>query len=168
MKRLLLLCLGIASVEASSQQLFYKPGAGIYDGRIYGRITTFNVGYEDELTPLFRQKVEIGYWNDLLKSRGHKDSFHGAYSIGAKIMPSPSGGIYGESYLGVGLVQRPDVLLGSTFQFSHDIGVGIEDGAGRAIGISLKHYSNAGLVKPNWGRNFIQFSFKIPIGRARE
>lgn len=57
--------------------------------------------------------------------------------------------------LGPAIITNTDALLGSNAQLSHEFGFGMRDLRDVRVGLVLKHYSNAGLVKPNKGRDFI-------------
>lgn len=56
---------------------------------------------------------------------------------------------------GPAIITHTDVLLGSNIQIAHELGIGIRDSRDVRIGLVLKHFSNAGIVKPNQGRDFI-------------
>lgn len=57
--------------------------------------------------------------------------------------------------LGPSLITRTGPLLGSLWQLYHSFNVGVVDRRGVCISIYWKHFSNAGLKRPNKGRNFI-------------
>lgn len=57
--------------------------------------------------------------------------------------------------LGPVIISDTDALLGSNVQCGHELGFGMLDARGVRVGIIIKHFSNAGLVRPNIGRNFI-------------
>lgn len=63
--------------------------------------------------------------------------------------------LYMSYKLGPAIIMYPDALLGSHIQISHELGVGMRDDRDVRVGIVLKHFSNAGLVKPNVGRDFV-------------
>ncbi len=56
---------------------------------------------------------------------------------------------------GPAIITNTDCLLGSNIQVAHEFGLGMKDLRGVKVGLVLKHFSNAGIVKPNVGRDFI-------------
>ena len=57
--------------------------------------------------------------------------------------------------LGPAIISHTDALLGSNLQIGHELSFGMRDNKEVRVGIVLKHFSNAGLLKPNLGRDFI-------------
>lgn len=126
-------------------QVLQKEHSGFADVKL------FNIGYQTSLYKIFAQKAELGVWSDV-KFPGRSSSGYGAYSVGLRIEP---GSLYLESYWGLCAITHTDTMLGSNFQFKNDTGIGIEDAAGRFIGINYSHISNAGILLPNLGRDFL-------------
>ncbi len=57
--------------------------------------------------------------------------------------------------LGPAFITNTDALLGSNVQCGHEFGFGMRDVRDVRVGIVIKHFSNAGIVRPNLGRNFL-------------
>ena len=57
--------------------------------------------------------------------------------------------------LGPSIITHTDALLGSNVQMAHELGFGMYDKRNVRVGLVLKHFSNAGLVRPNLGRDFV-------------
>lgn len=57
--------------------------------------------------------------------------------------------------LGPALITNPDAMLGSNIQCGHEFGLGMRDARDVRIGLVIKHFSNAGIVRPNLGRDFV-------------
>jgi hypothetical protein len=57
--------------------------------------------------------------------------------------------------LGPAIITNTDALLGSNIQVAHEFGFGMRDVRDVRVGLVIKHFSNAGLVKPNVGRDFL-------------
>lgn len=64
------------------------------------------------------------------------------------------GPLYLTYKIGPSIISNTDALLGSNIQIAHEFGIGLRDIRGVRTGIVFKHFSNAGLVKPNLGRDF--------------
>lgn len=159
MSKLLYLLLLVPGV-VFADNLSYKFGLGATSNSVAdGKVTFFNASYERPLTSILDQKYEGGVWTDML-GEGRKSSGYANYSVGIKVEP---GVFYAQAYVGVALITHPDTQLGSHGQFTHDIGFGFQDAKKKAMGLNIKHISNAGLKKPNIGRNFVQLEVKIPL-----
>lgn len=152
-KYLLLL---ILPLSANSQVLGFKEGIGITNS-LNGNIAVFSASYEDKYNHIAMQKTEFGLWTD--KAKNHSGSGYGAYSLGIKVKPNS---FYLEAYLGGALISDTDKLLSTHFEFMHDLGLGLQSER-KSIGLNFKHLSNAGIKKPNIGRNFLQISVKFPL-----
>lgn len=57
-------------------------------------------------------------------------------------------------FVGPAYITTPDKVLASNFQVSHELIIGVRDDRNVRVYFSVKHYSNAGMVLPNIGRNF--------------
>lgn len=115
-------------------------------------IQTVQVGIQNKVLGVFSHKWELGYYVDKLSGYGHKSSLFGFYSWGIRVN-TPN--FYVQSFWGVGGIGTGDTVLGSGFQFTQDLGLGIVDKDGTGIGINYKHISSAGFNNPNTGRDFI-------------
>lgn len=58
---------------------------------------------------------------------------------------------------GTAFITDSDALLGSNIQCGHEVGLGMRDLRDIRVGLILKHFSNAGIVRPNVGRDFLGF-----------
>lgn len=155
MSKYILLFLFI-SISSFSQVIGFKEGVGITNS-LNGNIGIFSVSYEDKYNNIAMQKTELGLWTDSIKN--HSGSGYGAYSLGIKVKPDS---FYLEAYLGGAFITNTDKLLSTHFEFMHDLGFGLQSKR-KSIGLNFKHLSNAGIKKPNIGRNFLQISVKFPL-----
>lgn len=57
--------------------------------------------------------------------------------------------------LGPTIISNTDAYLGSNLQCGHELGFGMRDIRDVRVGFVIKHMSNAGLVKPNLGRDWL-------------
>lgn len=119
----------------------------------------FSLGFRDQLFGGLVYQYEGGMWIDSA-SKGRMSSAFFDAGIGLEVR---SGDLVLRSIHGVAFISTPDSYLGGYFpNFNHDIYVGIKDSNENSIGISYKHISNAGLMPPNVGRNFVSIDLGIP------
>jgi len=137
---------------------------------------SYGLGAENSLGPTAKIKtLNLGVHNVLPKNLCYKFST-GAYwdvsrdlvslltfiQAGPRIEPLPF--LYFENLIGPGFISKKDDLLGSHFQFAIDLGFGFQTpGTKVAIGLNFRHISNAGIKKPNHGRNFWTLNLSVPL-----
>lgn len=80
--------------------------------------------------------------------------------IGIRI--NPLDWFYFENYFGPGYISQTDPFLSTNFQFSTDIGFGFQEDH-VSFGFKLKHISNAGIKKPNAGRNYLLIKVRYAL-----
>ena len=140
---------------------FAKYGIGVYKSAELTAAETkiFSLGFRDDLLGPFVYQYEGGIWFDSAGS-GRKTSAFFDAGLGIEVR---SGDLVLRSTHGLAFISTPDSYLGGYFpNFNHDLYVGIRDKTGNAIGLSYKHISNAGLMPPNVGRDFITVDLGIP------
>lgn len=147
------------SIAGHGSFLKYGLGFNAPDQNSLADIKLISLGYQGELF-LIDQKFEFGGWADNTGHTGSKNGGFGSWSIG--LDPRLSIPFYINWFSGVALITSPDALLGSCFQFTHDFGVGFRDNRGVSLGFYYKHFSNAGIVQPNRGRDFFGTQLQIP------
>lgn len=79
----------------------------------------------------------------------------GGYELRAK------SGNYLSAFIGPAAISQVDSKLGSWYQFKIDFGVGIKVDSGKALGFHYEHFSNAGIVQPNIGRDILALSVQF-------
>lgn len=103
----------------------------------------------------------VGYWMDTTgyRSQGNlfvSDRAENSWFVETLYGVEPHcGPVYLTYKLGPAIITHPDPLLGSNLQIAHELGFGLRDSRGVRVGIVLKHFSNAGIVRPNLGRDFV-------------
>lgn len=102
---------------------------------------------------------EVGGWADIAGG-GRRSSAFGAGGGGFHVN---AGHVYAQSTFEVALVTNPDSYLGGPFQFSEDVGVGLQSNTNCSIGVNYKHISSAGLEQPNVGRDFLTILIRFPL-----
>jgi hypothetical protein len=123
------------------------------------------------------KNIEFGYVGKLSPERGIFQFGLGGWSHdGLSGYTKPSLYVYGgagieptanKNYLnyviGPSLISSPDSYLSSYYQFFQETGMGVRDVYDTRIGIVFKHLSNAGLKKPNAGRNFLTIRAQVGL-----
>lgn len=156
MKRLLLLSLLLLSTEAIA-----------YDGTLFKYLVNANTPYttvkslsiakQSEFT-IFETKYELGAIFD--QRSGAKTMGFGMGGIG--IEPR-AGALYVNFFQNIALMSSTDAYLGSLYQFSEQLGLGIKDKNTQVgIGLTYTHISNAGIVTPNKGKDLMGIQVSIP------
>lgn len=157
---LMLLLLWTAQDMARADEHSFRMGMGIINGERTGEVKTFSVRQEEHQFYGVYSAYEGGLWTDTGRAAGRKASAFGLGQVGIK--PGPETGLYGSAFLGVAGITHPDSQLGGHFQFVENIGIGVRDGRG-FIGCDYRHFSSAGLSKPNKGRDFLVFTIGVTL-----
>lgn len=116
-----------------------------------------NLGHREMWGCGLASQYEIGGWSDSA-GYGRKSSLYGAYQVGVEAGDS----IKARVMFGPALISSPDAYLGGVFQFSEDFFIGLSGSNGNTIGLMYKHFSSAGLEKPNEGRDYAGVSVSLP------
>jgi len=128
-----------------------RYGLGILSARpSITDVKVFSLAKEFELNPNLCARLEAGHWWD--KDPQARNSFWSSAGIG--LVVRPLGFIDVRVYTSLAGVQHTDAFLSSHLQFQNDISLSFRD-SGAGIGLAFTHLSNAGLKKPNRGRNFM-------------
>lgn len=154
---LLLLC-----STAQADDSIMKYGVGIFNSAKESRseMKQFSFAWQ---APVFKgylvRQYEVGGWLDSRSDIGRKSSGFTSASIG---VPIEVGYFYAQALWGAALITTPDEMLGSVFQFKHDMALGIRDEKGNTIGLNYSHMSDAGIKLPNEGRDVMSVRISIP------
>jgi len=130
----------------------------------FSETKTLGFGYTNKMFELrqlsfLAYQYEGGFWVDSQRQEGRKDSLYGSASLGLDILADS---FRVTSMHGIGLISSPDTYLGSHGQFFHDVCLGLQDDVNKAnISLCYKHISNAGIVPPNIGRDFMSIKLGI-------
>lgn len=139
-------CVYAGDVTLSAGLGFDHPGR-----RQYSDLKYIEAGYQDTFYKRFAYHATVGGWTDSTGYLGAQDS--GQFSCGVGI--KPEWGPFSLSYfLGPALITNPDSLLGSNFQIVNEFQIAVMDAQGFGMALFAKHFSNAGIWRPNYGRNF--------------
>ena len=145
-------------VSIPTQAAYLKFGGSIGNSVTFG--TKFlAIGHQDHLLSLLDYQLESGYILD--------NEFPGLYrALYVSIAPGFSivkTDYYLKVFCGPALISNTDVHLSSIFEIATDIELGLRDIRGLDLGVGYKHMSNAGLVPPNLGRDFLYFKININL-----
>lgn len=119
------------------------------------------LGYQRQFTersPYF-YKVSGGAWSD----RAHKVRLSSLFSIETGIRIGEASGFYGTATTGVARVGQTNSQISTKFQFQQAASLGWADSNGAAMGVFLKHLSNAGIRLPNFGYNIVGLEVTLPL-----
>jgi lipid A 3-O-deacylase len=168
-KVLVLVVLLLASAGASALDgVFIERGEGNYVDQVRaGMLWKWDRTwpYHGDWLITGAWEAAVGAWrgekpadnNQVIGDIGIQPVFHMAPREGAGMTPYLEGSI-----LGLHLISRAFAYdtrkFGSSFQFGHFLGFGVNFGEKRAFGMGFRfqHLSNAGIVQPNQGVNFKQ------------
>jgi len=135
--------------------LFFKEGTNLKHSSLI-----FSGGVQQEVFGILTEQYEIGYFSTKRNNYGAKGSGFGGYSIG--ITSSPDN-VYAQLLVGAVGLTTTDSQLGGNVAFKHDFSFGVKDRSGNGVGLGYCHISNAGLWKPNVGRDYIMFKVKVGL-----
>jgi len=155
MKKLLFIICLISGVAGAADLIKVQYGASFKDQKMFNTESkTINIGYYNRLREVVSYSVQVGYMGDTVSNL---NAFYTCGQLGGSLNPSKS--FYVETYVGPCVLSETRDRLGGFLQFSTHIGIGWRDPeTGNEMGILWKHFSNAGLKKPNKGRDFPLFS----------
>lgn len=157
---LILLCVSPTTQAGPNREFSFKYGVISDSGPVFAFAPTkiFIVEARDDLGSILTQQLELGYISDP-STPGMASPIFISHAIGLEAKTETFFGYY---LLGPALISATDNKLSSILQFSHDIGGGFKDKRGVALSLAYRHFSNAGLWPPNYGRNFIILRATIP------
>jgi hypothetical protein len=92
---------------------------------------------------------------------GQKASGFGSLQGGLEVVGD--GGTFAGLFFGPALITTPDAKLSGHFQFNLSGAAGVKNRAGYGVGMKWEHFSNAGLILPNYGRDLWTAMLVIPL-----
>lgn len=142
------LFLAAASMNARAFNPTLEYGADVLHSRGSG---TFVVGIEENLQGKFRARHSLGLILDSENQNGALASTQ--FGVLAHLTDQVFVGVF----MGVAVLTHTDRVLGGNFQFIHDLELGTRSSQeiNSTISLNFKHISNAGIKKPNLGRNLL-------------
>lgn len=121
----------------------------------FERMGSLGVQYGDA----WKVRANGGCW--LATAPGQNSSGFGSLQGGLEVVGE--GGTFAGLLFGPSFITRPDAKLSGRFQFHLSGGVGVKNRAGYGVGLKWEHFSNAGLILPNYGRDLWTAFLVIPI-----
>lgn len=122
-------------------------------------VRSINIGYYTQLTNPISYNINGGYFGD--KSVDLNTGYVCA-QFGAALHPFDW--MFVENYFGPCYFGETKGALSGNLQFATNIGAGWRDPkTGSEIGLNWKHFSNAGLSKPNIGRDLLMLSLAFGL-----
>lgn len=125
-------------------------GLGLNDSQSQTKYGEF--GYEEQTPYMYDYRFGVGSFLDKSDKPGNKDSVYTHLTVGIQPRIDPLRLAY---FIGPALISSPDNRLGSYLQCAHKFIVGFKDFRGASISFVYTHFSNAGLKRPNLGRDFL-------------
>jgi hypothetical protein len=140
---------------AAKADPYLKAGLGL-NNRL-GITKAFFIGNQSYLGKYFLWQVEGGGFVDInsKSSLGLISASFGVHATGSNF--------YAKFLIGPALMTGTDDRLSSLFEFNDDLEFGIKGKSGAEVGVNYKHLSNAGLVGPNLGRDFLMLKVQLPF-----
>lgn len=159
--KLYALMLSIIFANVARADTVISFGFGVFGTANDGtsQVKIFRLSEEEDIWRPIKRRISGGIWADQ-RNDGNATSLFGTYQIGFHVEASQ---LEAALYTGPCLITTPDASLGGYFQFNHTLLLAIRDAAGNSIGVSYNHFSNAGLNKPNLGKDFAALELKIPL-----
>lgn len=138
-------------------EYYFKFGTGLNNSGVTTKIISF--GRQSQAFYLLEQQIEGGVYIDNSQAQGIIG--YGSYELG--FATYSNAGFYAKFFVGPGFITQTDSRLSSIFEFNEDIEFGLSGNNGVSIGAFFHHMSNAGLVGPNLGRDFMGLKIQIPL-----
>lgn len=142
-------------------EAFIAYGLGVFNSAKYSPTETkmINGGYRAEIYDGLYCQFKGGYWSDMSGDPGRRDSLYGSVGPGLEISLNP---VEIRSGWSLGMISTPDKYLGGIFpQFNGELYVGVRDKKNDGVGVKYEHISSAGIVTPNFGRDFVTLELSI-------
>lgn len=144
-------------LNAYSDEWYFNGGIGMFSENS-NQVKNLNLGRSfDLLGHPIKANVDLGYFFDNRVNR--KSSVTTSLLIGPEIA---NNFLFFSFFSGPGLILTPDKPVGGPFQFFHEATIGIVDKPTHfKMGVSCRHYSNAGIYSENNGRDFCGIKFLL-------
>lgn len=149
----------ICNVQADEYAGFML-GVSKTDAQDHSAIKLAQVGYRQYFGAFGLYQIEGGGWFQKQNTAGRSSSGYLATQIGMEV------GEFVAMRIAAGpcVITTPDTALGGMFpMFTEDVFLGVKGPDGTELGFKYKHFSSAGLVLPNQGKDFggIEASFRF-------
>ena len=159
---LLSLSLNAHAKDKYPERIQTQYGIGIEHGGFTSQVKSISLSTYNPLFAGLSYGSQVGFLSD---ARDDLSSVYLFALVGTTLYPTQS--FYVENYFGPGVITSTGKKLSGAIQFSTHLGLGFRDKrTGNEIGVLWKHISNAGMNKPNLGRDLLMLSVGISLGGA--
>lgn len=164
MRQLILICAllfaGFAHAEVGSKTVKFQYGVGFNEDTVLDdEIRSINLGHYWGLNNALSWAVTGGYYGDKLVDL---NAGYACGQFGASL--NPFEWMFVENYFGPCYFSEAKGRISGHLQFATNIGAGWRDPkTGSEIGLNWKHFSNAGLSKPNMGADLLMLSLAFGL-----
>ena len=157
--RAILIILFFSLSAFADSNIKLKYGVGVDSVKILDdTYRAIELGYYTDVEKSISWAVTAGYYGD--KSIDLDTGFACA-QFGVEL--NPFGFMYVDNYFGPCYLHESGGALSGNLQFATNTGIGWRDKTGSQMGINLKHFSNAGLSKPNMGTNLLMLNMSFGL-----
>lgn len=123
-------------------------GKSVLKQKAFERVGSIGVRYGWNTWKL---QANGGYW--LALAENEKASLFTSLQGGVEVVGKD--GVFASVMFGPALIQTPDNKLSGHFQFHPTFGIGIKNTDNYALSFMWQHFSNAGIILPNAGRDLL-------------
>lgn len=150
----------LLSLNSNAEEVFGSFGIGVFNSAKSNpsEVRDIYVGWRKPIAQGTYFQVKGGMWAD---SAGQGRTNGGFIGVGPGMMVDLNPVLIRAGVNGT-VITNPDAYLGGWFQMNEEVYLGLRDGIGNSIGIVYDHFSNAGIVQPNQGRDMIS----IQVGQS--
>lgn len=141
----------LSSTALAEDSYSFRMASGIANSE---KSALYSVGYENQFSNPFVYKLDFGAWT--AGGTGQRSSPFSAFLLGARL--GNYDGFHLQPLAGVVVIGHTDELLGSNFQFTEELAVGFKN-----VSLGYKHFSNAGIIRPNIGRDYLFLNFNFTL-----
>lgn len=157
----ILLCLPtLANAEVGDKTIKIQYGVALNEDTVFDdSLRSINVGHYWKLNNALSWAVTGGYYGDKTVDL---NTGYACGQFGASLKPFKW--MFVENYFGPCYFHEARGRISGHLQFATNIGAGWRDpSTGSEIGLNWKHFSNAGLSKPNIGADLLMLSLAFGL-----
>ena len=151
---------GSARADSLDLAVTAGVGKGVIEHKPFERFGALGLRYGDA----WKAQVNGGYW--LALGERESSAYFGSLQGGLEVVGNS--GLFAQLMFGPAYISETDRKLGSRFQFHLSGAAGVRDSGGRGLSFQWVHFSNAGIVQPNLGRDLWTIQLLAPLSRQTE
>jgi hypothetical protein len=147
----------LLSTPCMADSINFRSSVGVHNS---SKSSMYSLNLQTDLKKDFYYRFDVGFWTDSEKNGNifsepkRKWSIFTSFLLGKQF--GPNSGFHGNLGVGVAAISSPDSLLSSAFQFTEEVSIGYDQ-----FDVGFKHFSNAGITKPNKGRDYIYLNYRV-------